>query len=70
MVGRRNNLASHSRNTRSLGTRRVELLVFSKIVQLIYICPMNERIARLYLDTSVFGGYYDAEFSEDTQILF
>jgi hypothetical protein len=31
---------------------------------------MNERIARLYLDTSVFGGYYDAEFSEDTQILF
>lgn len=31
---------------------------------------MNERIARIYLDTSVFGGYYDAEFEEDTQILF
>ena len=31
---------------------------------------MNERIPKIYLDTSVFGGYYDAEFDEDTQILF
>lgn len=31
---------------------------------------MNERIPKIYLDTSVFGGYYDIEFEEDTQILF
>ncbi len=31
---------------------------------------MIQRIAKLYLDTSVFGGYYDVEFDEDTQILF
>ena len=31
---------------------------------------MNERVAKIYLDTSVFGGYYDPEFEEDTQILF
>jgi len=31
---------------------------------------MNERIPKIYLDTSVFGGYYDAEFDEDTQLLF
>jgi predicted nucleic acid-binding protein len=31
---------------------------------------MNERIQKLYLDTSVFGGYYDEEFENDTQILF
>ena len=31
---------------------------------------MNERIQKLYLDTSVFGGYYDEDFEADTQILF
>jgi len=31
---------------------------------------MNDRIAKIYLDTSVFGGYYDTDFEEDTQILF
>ena len=31
---------------------------------------MNDRVAKIYLDTSVFGGYYDPEFEEDTQILF
>ena len=31
---------------------------------------MKERIPKIYLDTSVFGGYYDKEFEEDTQILF
>jgi predicted nucleic acid-binding protein len=31
---------------------------------------MNNRVAKIYLDTSVFGGYYDPEFEEDTQILF
>jgi predicted nucleic acid-binding protein len=31
---------------------------------------MNDRVARIYLDTSVFGGYYDADFEEDTQLLF
>jgi predicted nucleic acid-binding protein len=31
---------------------------------------MNERISKLYLDTSVFGGYYDLEFEEETQLLF
>jgi hypothetical protein len=31
---------------------------------------MNERVAKIYLGTSVFGGYYDANFEEDTQILF
>lgn len=28
------------------------------------------RIQKLYLDTSVIGGYYDSEFEEDTKILF
>jgi predicted nucleic acid-binding protein len=31
---------------------------------------MNDRIPKIYLDTSVFGGYYDFDFEEDTQILF
>ena len=31
---------------------------------------MNERVPKIYLDTSVFGGYYDTDFEEDTQILF
>lgn len=31
---------------------------------------MIARIPKLYLDTSVFGGYYDSGFEEDTQILF
>ena len=31
---------------------------------------MNERIPNIYLDTSVFGGYFDSDFEEDTQILF
>ena len=31
---------------------------------------MNERVPKIYLDTSVFGGYYDLDFEEDTQILF
>ena len=31
---------------------------------------MNERVEKIYLDTSVFGGYYDTEFEEDTMILF
>lgn len=31
---------------------------------------MIERVAKIYLDTSVFGGYYDTDFEEDTQILF
>lgn len=31
---------------------------------------MGMHIQRLYLDTSVVGGYYDSEFEEDTQILF
>ena len=31
---------------------------------------MKDRIARIYLDTSVFGGYFDIDFEEDTQILF
>ena len=31
---------------------------------------MIERIPKIYLDTSVFGGYYDSDFEEDTQILF
>ena len=31
---------------------------------------MNDRVSKIYLDTSVFGGYYDSEFEEDTQILF
>ena len=31
---------------------------------------MLERVSEIYLDTSVFGGYYDSEFEEDTQILF
>lgn len=31
---------------------------------------MNDRVAKIYLDTSVFGGYYDTDFEEETQILF
>ncbi|MBI4648903.1 MAG: hypothetical protein HY738_20530 [Bacteroidia bacterium] len=31
---------------------------------------MKEKIPKIYLDTSVIGGYYDADFEEDTQILF
>ena len=31
---------------------------------------MNDRVAKIYLDTSVFGGYYDSDFEEDTYILF
>ena len=31
---------------------------------------MESRIQRIYLDTSVIGGYYDSEFEEDTRILF
>ena len=31
---------------------------------------MNKKVPKIYLDTSVFGGYYDAEFEEDAQILF
>ena len=31
---------------------------------------MDEKVAKIYLDTSVFGGYYDLDFEEDTQILF
>lgn len=31
---------------------------------------MNEKIPKLYIDTSVFGGFYDVEFEEDTQMLF
>ena len=31
---------------------------------------MANHIQRIYLDTSVIGGYYDTEFEEDTRILF
>ena len=31
---------------------------------------MDVRIPKIYLDTSVFGGYYDTDFEEDTKILF
>lgn len=31
---------------------------------------MNERVAKIYLDTSVIGGFYDSEFEEETKILF
>jgi hypothetical protein len=31
---------------------------------------MIEKVLKLYLDTSVFGGFYDLEFEEETQILF
>jgi predicted nucleic acid-binding protein len=31
---------------------------------------MQVHLLNLYLDTSVFGGYYDEEFDEDTRILF
>ena len=31
---------------------------------------MNDRAAKIYLDTSVFGGFYDSDFEEETQILF
>ena len=30
---------------------------------------MTERVAKIYLDTSVFGGYYDLDFEEDTQTI-
>jgi len=28
------------------------------------------RKLRIYIDTSVIGGYYDQEFSKDTRLLF
>ena len=31
---------------------------------------MIGKASKIYLDTSVFGGYYDTEFEEETQILF
>ena len=31
---------------------------------------MKDRVAKIYLDTSVFGGFYDSDFEEETQILF
>jgi predicted nucleic acid-binding protein len=31
---------------------------------------MNKKITSLYLDTSIFGGYYDEVFAQDTQLLF
>ena len=31
---------------------------------------MNDRVAKIYLDTSVFGGFYDSDFEDETQILF
>ncbi len=31
---------------------------------------MDKKIPTIYLDTSVFGGYYDIEFEEDTYLLF
>ena len=31
---------------------------------------MIERVAKIYLDTSIFGGFYDSEFEEETHILF
>jgi predicted nucleic acid-binding protein len=31
---------------------------------------MDKKIPKIYLDTSVFNGYYDIEFEEDTQLLF
>ena len=31
---------------------------------------MNKKVPTVYLDTSVFGGYYDTEFEEDTHQLF
>ena len=31
---------------------------------------MNDRVAKIYLDTSIFGGFYDSDFEEETQILF
>ena len=31
---------------------------------------MNLHIQKLYLDTSVYGGFYDDKFEEDTRILF
>ena len=31
---------------------------------------MNDKVAKIYIDTSVFGGFYDSDFEEDTQILF
>ena len=43
---------------------------FDKFSWLINLGSMNERVAKIYLDTSVFGGYYDIDFEEETQILF
>jgi len=37
---------------------------FDKISWLINLGSMNERVAKIYLDTSVFGGYYDIDFEE------
>ena len=31
---------------------------------------MSTKIQRIYLDTSVVGGYFDEEFEEDTRVLF
>lgn len=31
---------------------------------------MDAKILNLYLDTSVFGGYHDIEFEEETKVLF
>jgi hypothetical protein len=31
---------------------------------------MVRRKLKIYIDTSVFGGYYDEEFKEDTQLFF
>ena len=31
---------------------------------------MKDRVAKIYLDTSIFGGFYDSEFEEETLILF
>jgi predicted nucleic acid-binding protein len=31
---------------------------------------MKDRISKIYIDTSVFGGYFDPMFEEDTRILF
>jgi predicted nucleic acid-binding protein len=31
---------------------------------------VNDRVAKIYLDTSLFGGYYDLDFEAETQILY
>ena len=35
-----------------------------------YVRLMETRKQKIYIDTSVVGGYYDSEFKEDTQLLF